>query len=485
MSLRIYNSLTKKKETFEPVKEGEVKMYVCGPTVYDFLHVGNFRGAVFFNLVRNWLQHIGNRVTYVYNYTDVDDKIIKKANDQGKSSTEIAEYYIKEFEKDYNSLGLRPHDHNPRATQFIEPIVEIIEKLIANGKAYVVDGEVFYAVRSFEGYGRLSQKDIEDLKSGARVEIGEKKQDPLDFSLWKPSKEGEPSWPSPWGPGRPGWHIECSAMSLKILGESIDIHGGGVDLIFPHHENEIAQSEGATGKPFVKYWMHNNFINMGSEKMSKSLGNVTTARAFFEKYHPEIYKYMILSAHYRTQSDFSKVQVQNAISGLGRIYSSLALAADVVSSEVEEGKVSPKFAEALKVLKDKAKEALNDDFNTPEVFARIFEAIRSFNSLYRRGQKVTPEIKANAKALRSWLDELGRLMAIFVQEPKAFLIFLDDMLLKEKSLKREEIDQLVRGRGVARQEKDFAKADEIRDKLAELGIDVQDTPQGTVWEVHK
>jgi len=288
MSLKMYNTATRQKEEFKSITPGEVKMYVCGPTVYNYLHIGNFRGAIFFNLVRNWLERAGNKVTYVYNYTDVDDKIIKKANEEGVESIEISERYIKEFEKDFNRLGLTAHDQNPKVTDFMPEIISFVDDLVKKEMAYVVDGEVFYEIKNFPSYGKLSGKKLEDLEAGARVEIDSKKHTPADFVLWKPAKPGEPSWDSPWGKGRPGWHIECSAMIQSILGDTIDIHGGGIDLIFPHHENEIAQGEGRTGKCYCNHWMHNDFLNMNDEKMSKSLGNIITGRDFMEKYHPEI-----------------------------------------------------------------------------------------------------------------------------------------------------------------------------------------------------
>ncbi len=485
MALVVYNTMSKTKEEFVPNEPGHVKMYVCGPTVYDFLHIGNFRGAIVFNLVANWLEKRGYKVTYVYNYTDVDDKIINRANKESKTAKEISETYIQEFEKDYNSLKLRPHDHRPKVSEFIPQIVNFVGKLVENKKAYVVDGEVLYSVKSFENYGKLSHKNIDELLIGARVEIDAKKENALDFALWKPAKPGEPEWPSPWSSGRPGWHIECSAMAHGILGDTIDIHGGGIDLIFPHHENEIAQTEGATGKKFVKYWMHNNFINFGAHKMSKSLGNVTTGRAFLTHYNPEILKYLILSAHYRSPSDFSESPINNTIHALSRIYSALNSAAGIASANIEAGKLPAKFEEALKASRKKVEEALDDDFNTPEVFAAIFELVRVFNSLYRKGQKVTPEISAQGLEFKNFVLETGRLMSLFLEEPKAFLISLDDRVLEQKGIKRSDIDAIVEQRTAVRKNKDFAASDKLRDELAAKGIEIQDTPLGTEWEVKK
>jgi cysteinyl-tRNA synthetase len=484
--MKIYNTLSQKKEEFVPLVPNEVKMYLCGPTVYDLLHVGNFRGAIFFNLVRNWLESKGWKVTFVYNYTDIDDKIINRANAEGKETKDVAEKYIEEFEKDFSRLGLKKHTHNPRATHFIDGMIKIISGLIDQGKAYVApDGEVIYSVESFSEYGKLSHKNLEDLQSGSRVEVSSKKKNPLDFTLWKPSKPGEPTWDSPWTKGRPGWHIECSAMSSEILGDTIDIHGGGIDLIFPHHENEIAQSEGCSGKPFVRYWMHNNFINMGSEKMSKSLGNIVTGRGFMEKYHPEILKYMILMAHYRSQSDFSIKQIRNAIAGLARFYAALALAEEGVKAQVDSAETPKKFLAVIEESKKKIQESLDDDFNTPEVLASLFEVVRQYNTRHRKGQTVNSEIKATAIAFQKYLSEVGALMALFQEPAKDFLRFLDEMLIEQKGIDRALVDKLVIDRRKARDEKDFATSDKIRDQLNQMEIEVHDTPQGSTWEVRK
>jgi cysteinyl-tRNA synthetase len=485
MSVVLYNTLSRKKEPFEPLTPGQVKLYVCGPTVYDFLHIGNFRGAIFFSMVAKWLEHRGFKVTYVYNYTDVDDKIIKKANAEGVTAKDISERFIAEFEKDYKNLKLRKHDHNPKVSEFMGPIVEMIGKLIEEKKAYVVDGEVLYSVKSFDGYGKLSGKNIDELLVGARVEIGEQKENALDFALWKPAKPGEPEWDSPWSKGRPGWHIECSAMIRTLLGEQIDIHGGGIDLIFPHHENEIAQTEGCTHKPFVKYWMHNNFINFGAHKMSKSLGNITTGRAFMQKYNPEILKALILSSHYRSHSDFSEAPIHHAISQLSRIYSSLAGAEDVVLQGVEATKISERFATALKMAKQKVEESFDDDFNTSEVFAAVFELVRVFNSTYRKGHKANGEITAQALAFKGFVLWVGQFMSLWQEPAKEYLRLLDDMLLEQKNIKREDVDAKVQERAAARANKDFATGDKVRDELLAMGIEVQDSPTGTQWEVKK
>jgi cysteinyl-tRNA synthetase len=487
-SLQIYNSLTRKKEIFQSLEPNKVKMYCCGPTVYDLLHVGNFRGAVFYNLVRNWFEYLGYQVKFVYNYTDVDDKIIKRANEEKVDSLVISERFITEFEKDFNSLGLQKHDLNPKVTEHMPQIIKFVEDLISNGKAYVVNGEVLYSIKSFPEYGKLSGRNPEELQAGARVEVDDKKRDPLDFTLWKPSKSGEPSWDSPWGKGRPGWHIECSAMVRSIHGDQIDIHGGGSDLIFPHHENEIAQSEGCTHKTLAKYWLHNNMFTFSGQKMSKSLGNIWRARDFFNEYHPEIYKYMVISVHYRTLAEFSEQTANFAISALGRVYSSLALA-DIYISNKElqnieiksDGKYEAYLAEQWK----KVEESLNDDFSTPEAFSALFEVIREFNGKVKRGLKLNLQLENICLQFSKWVKKFGLLVTLFQEIPHNFLKELDDRLLAQKDLKREQVDKIVNDRVVARKAKDFVKSDELRNELNKMGIAVSDTPEGSYWEVAK
>lgn len=484
MAIQIYNSQSQKKEAFETLTPGHVKMYVCGPTVYDYLHVGNFRGPIFFNLVRNWLEKSGYKVNFVYNYTDVDDRIIQRAQKENVTSDVISTRYIQEFEKDYASLKLRRHDHNPRVTEFINPIVQFVEGLIKQNKAYAVDGDVYFSVTSFEGYGKLSHKNLEDLASGFRIDVDPRKKHVSDFALWKSSKEGEPSWPSPWGPGRPGWHIECSAMVRGLLGDSIDIHGGGMDLIFPHHENEIAQSEALTGKPFVKYWMHNNMIQFGQAKMSKSLGNIVTGRGFIESYNAEILKFMMLMVHYRSTMDLSDNAISNALTALARIYSALALA-DRLAQNAPLAPLPPELTKAFEDAEAGFTESVNDDFNTAEAMARIFEVIRVFNGVARKPGAVAPAVKAAAQVLGQFIRSKGQLMSLFQEPAEEFLRSLDDMLLKKKELSREAIDQKVQARSDARKNKDFKTSDIIRDELAALGIRIQDGVDGTIWEVDK
>ncbi|MCB0385850.1 MAG: cysteine--tRNA ligase, partial [Bdellovibrionales bacterium] len=439
----------------------------------------------FFNLVRNWFESKGLKVTYVYNYTDVDDKIIKRGQEEGVDPQLVAEKYIKEFEKDYQTLKLRPQSRNPRVTEFMSQIIQFIQDLLAAGKAYEVDGDVYYDVHAFKEYGKLSHKKLEDLEAGYRIEVDARKKHSADFALWKKAKPGEPKWPSPWSEGRPGWHIECSAMSRTLLGDTIDIHGGGMDLMFPHHENEIAQSEGATNKPFVRYWMHNNMLNFGNQKMSKSLGNVRTARSFLEQYNAEILKYMMLSVHYRSTSDFSEAAIDSAIAALARFYSAMAFAERLIQQDLPLVPVPEKFQTAIDHADEGIEKALDDDFNTPEVMARIYEVMRLFNNLCRVPGKVTPEKKAVAEVFFHWLKKKGQLMALFQEAPQEFLRRLDDMLLEKKGVRREDVDSLVKERGQAREIKDFKKADEVREKLTSLGIAVQDTATGSEWEVQK
>lgn len=485
MSLKIYNSLGRKKEEFVPLSKDKVKIYVCGPTVYDLLHVGNFRGAIVFNLVRNWLEASGYTVDFVYNYTDIDDKIINRANEEGIDPLKLSEKYIQEFEKDFNRLGLKKHEHNPKCTDHIDDMVDFVQGLIDNGHAYEVEGSVFYAIDSFKDYGKLSGKNIEELQAGSRVDPDLRKKNPLDFILWKPAKEGEPSWDSPWGKGRPGWHLECSTMNKCIHGDQIDIHGGGFDLTFPHHENEIAQSEGYSGKSFAKYWMHNNFINFGDEKMSKSLGNVVKGRDFMDNYSPEIFKYMILAVHYRSPLNLSTEHIHQAMAALARIYGAIRNADDVLQRAAAEPAKDEAFDKVLSDATVKIHDALNDDFNTPVLMATVFDVVRVFNDHYKPAGKVSSQLAAQAKAFLDWIRAQGLLGAIFQEQAADVLSRLDAILIKEKGIDVAQVEALINARAEARASKDFQKADQCRDELSSLGILLQDTPNGTIWEVKK
>jgi cysteinyl-tRNA synthetase len=475
MALVVHNTLTKKKEKFVPLEEGKVKLYLCGPTVYDYLHIGNFRGPITFNLMRNWMEHIGYDVTFVYNYTDVDDKIINRAKDEGVESIEISERFIAEFEKDFNNLGLRKHDHNPKVTEYIPQIIDFVKSLVDQEKAYVIDGEVFYDISTFKTYGELSGKNLDENVAGQRVEVDARKKNPADFVLWKPAKEGEPSWESPWGAGRPGWHIECSAMIRSILGDQIDIHGGGIDLIFPHHENEIAQSEGCTCKKFCNYWIHNDFINMGDQKMSKSLGNIMTGRNFMETYSPEVLKYLFLSAHYRSVMSITDDKITQSISALTRIYSALKLAKDTLAQVEGEGQADSGFNKKLEGFDSKIKKALNDDFNTAIFISQVFEGVRAFNALgFGNKKKRNAVHKGASESFLAWMHKYGEMSALFDEDPDKMLNELEEILIRVHKVDTVKVDELLAARNKARDEKDWATADSVRDELNALGVEVLD-----------
>lgn len=491
--LKVYNTLGKKLEEFKTLEPKKVKMYVCGPTVYSYLHVGNFRGPVFFNFVRNWLEHLGYDVDYALNFTDVDDKIINRALEEKKEAHEVSEFYIAEYKKDFKSLGLKPHSYNPKVTEYMPQIISMIGELIKKNKAYTAissintdSKDVQYSIENFSDYGKLSGRKIDELKEGVRIEVNEQKKNPLDFALWKSAKPSEPSWPSPWGRGRPGWHIECSAMVKSIFGDQIDIHGGGLDLMFPHHENEIAQSEGCTGHQYVKYWMHVNMLNFSGAKMSKSLGNVVTMREFLDQHHPEIYKWMILSVHYRSVAEFGEEAVQRAIQGLAKFYSVFNLAENVLKSDPLVAYVEDiKFKSELEIAWKKIEEAFNEDFGTPSAFAVVYETIRLFNSRVRRGMKLTALVASQCRQMIDFIKKFGSYLSLFQENPEQFLIELDNKLLQKLGHSRLEIDALVLERSKARETKDFAKSDELRKKLANMNISVSDMPTGSYWEVTK
>jgi cysteinyl-tRNA synthetase len=484
MSIRIYNTLTRVKEDFIPLEANTVKMYVCGPTVYDFLHIGNFVGPIFFNLVRNWLEAAGYTVTYVYNFTDVDDRIIDRAKKDGRTSAEVSEQFIAEFWKDFLQLKLKPHSKNPKVTEYMTPIVDFVGKLIEKGVAYTSAGDVYFSVEKFENYGKLSNKNIEQLMAGHRIDVSEKKNHVADFALWKKAKPGEPSWKAPWGEGRPGWHIECSAMNHAIFGDQIDIHGGGIDLTFPHHENEIAQTEALTGKSFARYWMHNNLLHFGQTKMSKSVGNIRTARSFLQEYGGEVLKFFVLSNHYRSPIEFNDEQIRRAISSLGKFYSALVHAAEL-SKSAPLAPVPEGFEQALARADKNWTDALNDDFNSSKAFAELYEILRLYNSIARKPGRLKPEEQAVAAVFIAWLKNKGLVLSLFQEEPIQFLRTMDDLLLRQKEISRTEIDSLVAARSDARNKKDFKTADELRKKLVDLGISLQDSAAGTHWEVDK
>ena len=463
--MKIFNTLTRTKEEFVPVQEGKVGMYVCGPTVYNYIHIGNARPMIVFDTVRRYLEYKGYDVTYVSNFTDVDDKIIKKAVEEGVDASVISERFIEECKKDMEGLNVKPATIHPKATEEIGGMIKMIETLIEKGHAYAVDGTVYFKTRSFAEYGKLSKKNIDDLEAGHRdikVRGEEGKKDPLDFVLWKPKKEGEPAWKSPWGEGRPGWHIECSEMSKKYIGNTIDIHAGGEDLIFPHHENEIAQSEACNDEPFANYWMHNAFLNIDGEKMSKSAGNFFTVRDISEKYPLQVIRFFMLSAHYRSPLNFSDTLVESSKNGLDRILTAIDNVRDAVA--LKEGTCTEADKENLAkvdALVKKYEAAMEDDFNTADAIAAIFEIVKLANITVKDGSK------EYAKKVLETLEQLCDILGIITE--------------KEEELLDADIEALIEERQAARKEKNFARADEIRDQLAAQGIILKDTREGVKW----
>lgn len=479
MSLRVYNTLKGKKEAFVPIEPGQVKMYVCGVTVYDYCHIGHARANIVFDIIYRYLQYAGFQVTYVRNYTDVDDKIIKRANERGISSKELAEEFIHAFDEDMATLGLALPTHQPRATDYISQIIEICQQLIDKGLAYQAAGDVYYSVNKFPGYLKLSKRTMDEMQAGARIAPGEQKHDPMDFVLWKTAKPHEPSWPSPWGPGRPGWHIECSAMSSSLLGDSFDIHGGGRDLIFPHHENEIAQSEGASGKTFANYWLHNGFVNINHEKMSKSLGNFFTIRDILKRYNPEVLRFFILSAHYRSPIDFSDQNLIEAEAGLSRFYEALFVGDEAIF-DAEGGQPGNEAAE----LEAAFRAAMDDDFNSALAIGHLFEAVRTINRLIAiKKFRKKPELVASVSALLIRVRALGEVLGILQTDPAQWLNQQKMAGLQDLGISLAEIDQAIAKRLEARQSKNFERSDEIRNELDARGILLLDTATGTNWKL--
>ncbi len=465
--MKIYNTLSKRKEEFVPLEEGKVRMYVCGPTVYNLIHIGNARPMIVFDTVRRYMEHKGYEVNYVSNFTDVDDKIIAKANEEGVSSEEISQRYIAECKKDMSDMNVKPATTHPLATQEIDGMIHMIQTLIDKGYAYPVeDGTVYFRVKKFKEYGKLSHKNLDDLQSGFRalqVSGENQKEDPLDFVLWKPKKEGEPSWPSPWCDGRPGWHIECSVMSKKYLGEEIDIHAGGEDLVFPHHENEIAQSECCNGKQFARYWMHNAFLNIDNKKMSKSLGNFFTVREVGEEYNLQVLRFFMLSAHYRSPLNFSRDLMTAAKNGLERIVTcGTSLKDRLEKAEGAATEDEKKLMEELGSYTAKFDEAMDDDFNSADAISVIFELVKFANTHVNENSS-----KEFTEAVFSELQELSDIMGLIV--------------VKEAEILDADIEALIQERQEARKAKNFARADEIRDQLLAQGIVLKDTREGVKW----
>lgn len=466
--MKVFNTLSRKKEEFVPIEEGKVRMYVCGPTVYNFIHIGNARPMIVFDTVRRYFEYKGYEVNFVSNFTDVDDKIINRAIEEGVSSDEISKRYIEECKKDMDGMNIKPATKNPLATEEICGMVDMIGKLIEKGFAYEKGGTVYFRTRKFEHYGKLSHKNLDDLRSGERsllVSGTDEKEDPLDFVLWKPKKEGEPSWESPWSAGRPGWHIECSEMSKKYLGEQIDIHAGGEDLVFPHHENEIAQSEAANGKEFAKYWMHNAFLNIDNRKMSKSLGNFRTVREISEQYDLQVLRFFMLSAHYRSPLNFSADLMESSKSGLERIVNAannLKFLMENAKTDAMSAKEAEAYAKSEEFVESFEK-AMDDDFNTADAAAAVFDLVKYINTMVDENSS-----KAFLQSLLARLVQLSDVLGLIVDQ-------------KEEMLE-EEIEQLIEARQAARKEKNFHRADEIRDELLAKGIVLEDTREGVKWK---
>lgn len=463
--MRIFNSMTRCKEEFIPIKEGQVNMYVCGPTVYNFFHIGNARTFIIFDTVRRYFEYRGYKVRFIQNFTDIDDKMIKKANEEGVSVKELGDKYISEYYKDADKLNITRATVNPRATEFIEEIISFVKDLIDKGYAYDVDGDVYFSTKKFNEYGKLSGQNLEDLQAGARIDVDERKKDPMDFAVWKKQKIGEPAWESPWGLGRPGWHIECSCMAYKLLGKTIDIHAGGSDLAFPHHENEIAQSEARNHEVFARYWMHAAFLNVNNQKMSKSLNNFFTARDILKRYEPDVVRFFMLSAHYRTQLNFSLELLDSAKASMDRLYNAIGnlenLMNEVIMEELNEEEKN--YLEYINSYRVKYIEKMDDDFNTADGIAVIFDLVRDINT--------NIGLNSSKRIIRECLNlirELGGPLGILQKSTIGTL--------------EREIESLIEERQRARKEKNWALSDKIRDDLKARGIILEDTPQGVRWK---
>lgn len=460
--MKFYNTLTRKLEEFVPIEPGKVKMYVCGPTVYNYFHLGNARPFVVFDTLRRFMEYIGYDVTYVQNFTDIDDKIINRAKEEGISTEDLAEKYIEEYYKDARALGIKDANYHPKATEHVKEIIDIIQKLVDKGYAYFNQGDVYFDTAKFEEYGKLSKQSLEDLELGARIEVKESKRNATDFVLWKAQKPGEPGWNSPWGVGRPGWHIECSAMSSKYLGETIDIHAGGQDLAFPHHENEIAQSECAFDKPFVRYWLHNGFINVDNEKMSKSLNNFFTIRDISKEIELEVVRLFLLSAHYRSPINYSKDLLEQSQNALERLYNAKNNLEYLLEGSLKEGEVGEELLSSFRDYKERFIKAMENDINTADALGVVFELVRYLNSNLKE-QSSKSEVEKGYGLFMELTGVLG-------------------LLNKEKQGLDQEVERLIQERQRARKEKNWALSDKIRDDLKAMGIVLEDTPQGVKWK---
>lgn len=464
--MKLFNTMTREKQEFIPIKDGEVKMYSCGPTVYDYFHIGNARPFIIFDTLRRYLEYLGYKVTFVQNFTDIDDKMINRANKEGITVKELGERFIAEYFKDADALGIKRADVHPRATENIDAIIDIVKKLEEKGYAYNVNGNVYFRTKKFDGYGKLSHQPLEDLEAGARIDVTDDKEDPMDFALWKAQKPGEPAWESPWGMGRPGWHIECSAMVNKFLGTTIDIHSGGKDLIFPHHENEIAQSECANGCTFANYWLHNGYINIDNRKMSKSLGNFFTIRDITAKYKPEVIRFFMLSAHYRSPVNFSDELMQQSLSAMERVYNCIDNLEFLLEKAAErpENDAEKELLSEIDTAKKRFSDSMNDDLNTADAISAIFDIVSAANkNLSQNGDNSKTAVSSALAAIH----ELGDVLGLFMK--------------KEHENIDDEIEALIAKRNEARKNKDWAEADRIRDELKARNIILKDTPLGVKW----
>ncbi|KJU70554.1 cysteine--tRNA ligase [Clostridium baratii] len=464
--MKLYNTLTRKKEEFVPITPGEVKMYVCGPTVYNFFHIGNGRTFIVFDTIRRYFEYRGYKVKFVQNFTDIDDKMINRANEEGTTVKKVGDKYISEYYTDADALNIERATVNPRATEYMNEIIKFVKELIDKGYAYEVDGDVYFSTKKFEGYGKLSGQNLEDLQAGARINVDERKKDPMDFAIWKAKKPGEPAWKCPWGEGRPGWHIECSCMAKNILGDTIDIHAGGMDLAFPHHENEIAQSEALTGEPFAHYWLHSAYVNVNNKKMSKSLNNFFTARDVLKEYSSDVIRFLMLSCHYRIQLNYSKDLLDSAKASVERMYNAIGNLENLIDevSRVEMNDEEKEYLKSLDKYRQKYIEKMDDDFNTADAITAIFDLIKDINT--NVNSESSKELAEGALAL---IRELGAPLGMLQESTKG-----GDLAA--------EVEALIEQRQQARKDRDFALADKIRDDLKDRGIVLEDTPQGVRWK---
>jgi cysteinyl-tRNA synthetase len=463
--IKIYNTLSRSKEEFMPLREGEVSMYVCGPTVYNFFHLGNARTFIIFDTIRKYFEYRGFDVKFIQNFTDIDDKMINKANEEKTTVKELGDRFIAEYYKDADALNITRATVNPRATEFVDHIVNFVSDLIDKGYAYEINGDVYFSTKKFNEYGKLSGQNLEDLQAGARINVDERKKDPMDFAVWKSAKPGEPAWESPWGPGRPGWHIECSCMADKLLGNTIDIHAGGSDLVFPHHENEIAQSEARNGQPFARYWMHAAFLNVNNEKMAKSANNFFTAREILEKYDVDVIRLFMLSGHYRTQLNFTVDLLDSAKASMERMYNAVGNLENLLAEVANENTTEEerKYMASLTSYRDRYIEKMDDDFNTADAISVIFDLVRDINTNINIGSS-----RALVQFSLNLIRELGKPLGILEKSIRTSL--------------EEEVESLIEERQKARKEKNWARADKIRDELKAMGIILEDTPAGVRWK---